>query len=126
MSSLVSIANTNGFIMIFPEATGENCWDAGSTRSLKHGGGGDTGAVVQMVKYTLAKYGGDANRVYSVGGSSGGIMTEALLGVYPDVFMAGRVVDGRPVRLLGAGVQRRDRDREHRAVERIVRRRQRR
>ena len=96
MSSLVSIANTNGFIMIFPEATGENCWDAGSTRSLKHGGGGDTGAVVQMVKYTLAKYGGDANRVYSVGGSSGGIMTEALLGVYPDVFMAGVSLMGVP------------------------------
>ncbi|WP_437591199.1 extracellular catalytic domain type 1 short-chain-length polyhydroxyalkanoate depolymerase [Sorangium sp. So ce1000] len=96
MSSLVSIANTNGFIMIFPEATGQNCWDAGSTRSLRHGGGGDTGAVVQMVKYTLAKYNGDAGRVYSVGGSSGGIMTEALLGVYPDVFMAGVSLMGVP------------------------------
>ncbi|WP_437553286.1 MYXO-CTERM-sorted multifunctional esterase [Sorangium sp. So ce367] len=96
MSSLVSIANTSGFIMIFPEATGQNCWDAGSTRSLNHGGGGDTGAIVQMVKYTLAKYSGDAGRVYSVGGSSGGIMTEALLGVYPDVFMAGVSLMGVP------------------------------
>ena len=82
--------------MIFPEATGQNCWDAGSTRSLKHDGGGDTGAIVQMVKYALAKYGGDAGRVYSVGGSSGGIMTEALLGVYPDVFMAGVSLMGVP------------------------------
>jgi acetylxylan esterase len=96
MSSLVSIANKNGFIIIFPEATGENCWDAGSTRALKHNGGGDTGAIVQMVKYTLSKYGGDAARVYSVGGSSGGIMTEALLGVYPDVFMAGVSLMGVP------------------------------
>ncbi|WP_437280041.1 MYXO-CTERM-sorted multifunctional esterase [Sorangium sp. So ce375] len=96
MSSLVSIANTRGFIMIFPEATGQNCWDAGSKRSLNHGGGGDTGAIVQMVKYTLAKYSGDAGRVYSVGGSSGGIMTEALLGVYPDVFMAGVSLMGVP------------------------------
>jgi acetylxylan esterase len=96
MSSLVSIANTNGFILIFPEATGENCWDAGSTRSLKHGGGGDTGAIVQMVKYTLGKYNGDAGRVYTVGGSSGGIMTEALLGVYPDVFLAGVSLMGVP------------------------------
>ena len=96
MSSLVTIANTNGFIIIFPEATGQNCWDAGSTRSLKHDGGGDTGAVVQMVKYTLSKYSGDAGRVYSVGGSSGGIMTEALLGVYPDVFMAGVSLMGVP------------------------------
>ncbi len=96
MKSLETIADTNGFIMIFPEATGENCWDAGSPRSLKHGGGGDTGAIVQMVKYTLAKYGGDAGRVYTVGGSSGGIMTEALLGVYPDVFMAGVSLMGVP------------------------------
>ena len=96
MSSLVSIANRTGFIMIFPEATGQNCWDAGSARSLKHGGGGDTGATVQMVKYAVAKYGADAGRVYSVGGSSGGIMTEALLGVYPDVFMAGVSLMGVP------------------------------
>lgn len=96
MSSLVSIANTSGFIMIFPEATGQNCWDAGSTRSLKHDGGGDTGAIVQMVKYTLAAYDGDPGRVYAVGGSSGGIMTEALLGVYPDVFMAGVSLMGVP------------------------------
>ncbi len=68
----------------------------GSTRSLTHGGGGDTGAVVQMVKYTLTKYDGNASRVYSVGGSSGGIMTEALLGVYPNVFMAGVSLMGVP------------------------------
>jgi acetylxylan esterase len=96
MSTLVSIANKTGFIMIFPEATGQNCWDAGSARSLKHGGGGDTGATVQMVKYAIAKYGADAARVYSVGGSSGGIMTEALLGVYPDVFIAGVSLMGVP------------------------------
>jgi len=96
MSSLVAIANSTGFVMIFPEATGQNCWDAGSTRSMKHGGGGDTGAVAQMVTYTLAKYSGDATRVYTVGGSSGGIMTEALLGVYPDVFIAGVSLMGVP------------------------------
>jgi len=96
MSSLVSLADERGFIMIFPEATGQNCWDAGSDRSLQHDGGGDTHAIVQMVRYTLASYGGNAERVYSVGGSSGGIMTEALLGVYPDVFMAGVSLMGVP------------------------------
>jgi poly(hydroxyalkanoate) depolymerase family esterase len=96
MSGLVRIADSSGFIMVFPEATGENCWDAGSPRSLSHGGGGDTGAIVQMVKYTLDTYDGDAGRVYTVGGSSGGIMTEALLGVYPDVFMAGVSLMGVP------------------------------
>ncbi|HEY5957595.1 MAG TPA: PHB depolymerase family esterase, partial [Polyangiaceae bacterium] len=96
MSSLVSIANSNGFLMIFPEATGQNCWDAGSDRSLNHSGKGDAPAIVQMVKYALSKYNGDASRVYSVGGSSGGIMTEALLGVFPDVFMAGVSIMGVP------------------------------
>jgi acetylxylan esterase len=95
-ASIESAADKNGFIIIYPEATGQNCWDAGSSRSLKHGGGGDTGAIVQMVKYTLSKYSGDADRVYTMGGSSGGIMTEALLGVYPDVFMAGISFMGVP------------------------------
>ncbi len=94
--TLESIAEKNGFIIIYPEATGENCWDAGSKRSLKHGGGGDTGAIVQMVKYTLSKYSGDAGRVYVAGDSAGGIMTEALLGVYSDVFMAGVSIMGVP------------------------------
>jgi acetylxylan esterase len=96
MASLETIADKNGFVIIYPEATGENCWDAGSTRSLKHGGGGDTGAVVQMVKYVISKYNGDAGRVYVAGDSAGGIMTEALLGVYPDVFTAGVSVMGVP------------------------------
>jgi acetylxylan esterase len=96
MSSLVSRADQSGFIMVFPEATGQNCWDAGSPRSLTHDGGGDTQAIVQMVRYTLEEYTGNAARVYSVGGSSGGIMTEALLGVYPDVFMAGISYMGVP------------------------------
>lgn len=96
MSSLVSRADQRGFILIFPEATGQNCWDAGSARSLTHDGKGDTHAVVQMVRHVLLTYDGNADRVYSVGGSSGGIMTEALLGVYPDVFMAGVSYMGVP------------------------------
>ena len=96
MAALETLADKNGFLIIYPEATGENCWDAGSKRSLKHGGGGDTGAVVQMVKYYVSKYSGDADRVYVAGDSSGGIMTEALLGVYPDVFMAGVSIMGVP------------------------------
>ena len=103
MATLEKLADTNGFIIIYPEATGENCWDAGSVRSLKHGGGGDTGAVVQMVKFALSKYSGDAGRVYVSGDSSGGIMTEALLGVYPDVFMAGVSIMGVPCGCWGDG-----------------------
>src|SRR3954462_6059361 len=103
MSSLVSLADQSGFIIIFPEATGQNCWDAGSTRSLTHDGKGDTHAIVQMVRYTLAQFSGNPERVYSVGGSSGGIITEALLGVYPDGFMAGVSLMGVPAGCWASG-----------------------
>lgn len=89
-------ADRNGFIIILPEATGRNCWDVGTSQSLTHDGGGDTEAIVQMVKYTLDEYDGDASRVYVLGGSSGAMMTQALLAVYPDVFRAGSARAGVP------------------------------
>lgn len=95
-SNLVPLADKLGFIMIFPEATGHNCWDVGSDKSLKHDGGGDTHAIAQMVRYTLSKYKADASRVYAFGGSSGAMMTEALMGVYPDLFMGGVGISGVP------------------------------
>lgn len=95
-SSFVAQADKNGFIIIFPEATGHNCWDVGSAKSLKHDGGGDTHAIAQMVRYTLSKYSADPSRVYAFGGSSGAMMTQALLGVYPDIFAAGVAVSGVP------------------------------
>ena len=95
-SSFVSLADKNGFIIIFPEATGHNCWDVGSAKSLKHDGGGDTHAIAQMVRYTLTKYNADASRVYAFGGSSGAMMTQALMGVYPDLFAGGVAVSGVP------------------------------
>jgi poly(hydroxyalkanoate) depolymerase family esterase len=90
------VADQNGFIVILPEATGRNCWDVGTAQSLMHDGGGDTEAIVQMVQYTLEQYDGDASRVYVMGGSSGAMMTQALLAVYPDVFKAGSARAGVP------------------------------
>jgi poly(hydroxyalkanoate) depolymerase family esterase len=95
-STLGVLADKNGFIMIFPEATGHNCWDVGSAKSLKHDAYGDTHAIAQMVRYTLLKYKADAGRVYAFGGSSGAVMTQALMAVYPDIFMAGVAVSGVP------------------------------
>ena len=89
-------ADKNGFILILPDNPGQNCWDVGSSQSLKHDGGGDTQAVAQMVKYALSNYNGDATRVYIMGGSSGGMMTQAMLAVYPDVFKAGSARAGVP------------------------------
>jgi acetylxylan esterase len=95
-SAIVKAADQYGFIMVFPQATGRNCWDVGSTASLTHDGGGDTQAIAEMVKYTITKYQANADRVYSTGTSSGGMMTEALLAVYPDVFKGGAEFSGVP------------------------------
>lgn len=94
--NFVALADQHGFVMILPEATGHNCWDVGSSKSLEHDGGGDTHAVAQMVRYALTKYSGDASRVYAFGTSSGAMMTQALLGVYPDLFAAGVAAAGVP------------------------------
>jgi len=90
-------ADANGFILILPDNPGQNCWDVGAKdTSLKHDAGGDTKAVTQMVKYALTKYNGDAARVYAMGGSSGAMLTQALMAVYPDVFRAGSARAGVP------------------------------
>jgi acetylxylan esterase len=92
---IVAAADQYGFLMIFPQ-TSNNCWDVGTAKSLTHDGGGDTQAIAEMVKYEIAQRGADANRVYATGTSSGAMMTEALLAVYPDVFKAGAEFSGVP------------------------------
>ncbi len=92
---LVAAADQYGFVMVFPQ-TSNNCWDVGTTKSLTHDGGGDTQAIAEMVKYAIAKHAADASRVYATGTSSGAMMTEALLAVYPDVFKAGAEFSGVP------------------------------
>jgi acetylxylan esterase len=63
---------------------------------LTHNGGGDSQTIVNMVKYAVEKYGGDANKVFTVGTSSGAMMTNVLVAAYPDVFKAGSVYSGVP------------------------------
>ncbi|HEV8549760.1 MAG TPA: PHB depolymerase family esterase [Polyangiaceae bacterium] len=92
---IVAAADQYGFIMVFPQ-TSNNCWDVGTTKSLTHDGGGDTQAVAQMVTYALSKHTANPQRVYVVGTSSGAMMTEALLAVYPEMFKAGAEFAGVP------------------------------
>src|SRR5579872_2457135 len=94
-AGIVSAADQDGFLMVFPQ-TSNNCWDVGSAKSLTHDRGGDTQAIAEMVKYAVSKQHGDADRVYAMGASSGAMMTEALLAVYPDVFKAGAEFSGVP------------------------------
>jgi MYXO-CTERM domain-containing protein len=56
-----------------------------------------------MVNYVIQNKGGDANRVYVAGHSSGGMMTNVLLGSYPDVFKAGAAFAGVPFACFAQG-----------------------
>ncbi|MEJ2393208.1 MAG: RICIN domain-containing protein [Candidatus Thiodiazotropha sp.] len=87
-------ADQYGFIVIVPstqdpDGTFGRCWDNGSRESLTRYGRADSEAVIRMVKYTLDTYHANPNRVYALGGSSGAMMVETMLGVYPEVFKAG-------------------------------------
>jgi poly(hydroxyalkanoate) depolymerase family esterase len=99
-SEFISLADRHGFILIFPTATKQtamgNCFDVWSSQSKTRGGGSDPASIVSMVDYAEQNHGGDPQRVYATGSSSGGMETNALLAVYPDVFAAGAVFMGVP------------------------------
>ena len=103
----MAAADKYGFIMIFPQttnpATSAKCWDVGSKASLTHDGGGDTQAIAQMVKYEIDQRHADPGRVYVMGASSGAMLAEAMLAVYPDVFKAGAEFSGVPAGCWSAG-----------------------
>lgn len=83
--------------MIFPETPrSSKCWDLSSPETLKHDAGGDSLGIASMVRWTITRYNADAKRVFSMGTSSGAMMTNVLLGAYPDLFAAGSAWAGVP------------------------------
>ena len=93
--SLPSYADNNGFIIIYPQTTAySNCWDVNNAGSLTHGGLGDATGIVSMVSYTLNRFNGNKDNVYVMGASSGAMMTNVMVGSYPDVFEAGAAYSG--------------------------------
>ena len=96
---LVKAADQYGFIMVVPSSG--RCWDIVSDKTRKRDGGGDSQAIRQMVKFAVEKYKANADRVYATGDSSGGMMTELLLAVYPEVFKAGSAFAGMPAGCRG-------------------------
>ncbi|KAI1422606.1 Alpha/Beta hydrolase protein [Xylaria sp. FL1777] len=96
-TKLPSYANTEGFIIIYPQTTRySNCWDVNNAGSLTHGGSGDALGIISMVNYTIPKYNVDPSKVFVMGGSSGAMMTNVLAGSYPEVFEAGAAYSGTP------------------------------
>lgn len=60
-SGLVQAADRYGFIIVVPSNGGLNgtgrCWDISSKATQTRNGGGDSHAVIQMVRYALTTYG---------------------------------------------------------------------
>jgi acetylxylan esterase len=91
------LADAHGFLVIYPSVTrASHCWDVHSPASLTHGGGSDPAGLLSMLEYVIERHGADRGRIFVAGHSSGGMMTQALLGTYPDVFSGGASSAGVP------------------------------
>ena len=92
-----TLADQYGFIVIYPSATRSGqCFDVSSSQALHRNGGSDPVGIMSMVTYVIQSYGANANRVYVTGASSGAMMTNVMIGNYPDVFKAGAAFMGVP------------------------------
>lgn len=103
-----SLADRYGFIVIYPQASHtangmSNCFDVWSDAALHHGGGSDPVSIGNMVTYAEQHYGGDPQRVFATGFSSGAMETDNLLATYPDVFRAGAPFSGIPYGCMAGG-----------------------
>jgi poly(hydroxyalkanoate) depolymerase family esterase len=97
------LAEQYGYIVVYPSVTrSSKCFDVASQASLS-GTGGDSVSIKSMVDYVLANHGADPNRIFATGTSSGAMMTNVLLGVYPEVFKAGSAYAGVPFTCFATG-----------------------
>ena len=101
-----NLADSKGFIVIYPDAPDSGgCWDVHTNATLTHNAGGDSLGIISMVRFAIANWGVDPTRVFATGTSSGAMMTNVLMGAYPDVFAAGSAFSGVPYGCFaGAGM----------------------
>ncbi|MDO0917113.1 PHB depolymerase family esterase [Streptomyces sp. DT2A-34] len=92
-----TLADQYGFIVLYPSVTrSSKCFDVSSPQALKRDGGSDPVGIKSMVDWVTRTYDADTGRVFATGISSGAMMTNVLLGDYPDVFAAGAAFSGVP------------------------------
>ena len=91
------LADTHGFVVIYPSVTrASKCFDVSSPQALKRNGGSDPVGIKSMIDWVTRTYNADQSKIYATGISSGAMMTNVLLGDYPDVFAAGAAFSGVP------------------------------
>jgi acetylxylan esterase len=92
-----TLADKYSFLVIYPNAnSNDSCFDVHSTGTLSHDSTGDACGIISMVKYVIKTFQADSTHVFVTGHSSGGMMTNVMLGSYPEVFKAGSASAGVP------------------------------
>ena len=96
-TEFASLADRFGFVVVYPSVTrASKCFDVSSPQALHRDGGSDPVGIKSMVDWVSRTYTADPTRIFATGISSGAMMTNVLLGDYPDVFAAGAAFSGVP------------------------------
>ncbi|RKN51170.1 PHB depolymerase family esterase [Micromonospora endolithica] len=96
-TQFASLADRYGYIVVYPSVTrSSKCFDVSSPQALRRDGGSDPVGIMSMVNHVRQRYDVDPSRIFATGVSSGAMMTNVLLGLYPDVFSAGAAFSGVP------------------------------
>ncbi|GHJ54824.1 hypothetical protein Nm8I071_41310 [Nonomuraea sp. TT08I-71] len=96
-TQFAALADRYGYLVVYPSVTrSSQCFDVSSPQALRRDGGSDPVGIKSMVDYVRQRYPVDANRIFTTGVSSGAMMTNVLLALYPDVFSAGAAFAGVP------------------------------
>ncbi|MFI7071079.1 extracellular catalytic domain type 1 short-chain-length polyhydroxyalkanoate depolymerase [Micromonospora sediminicola] len=96
-TQFAALADRYGYVVVYPSVTrSSKCFDVSSPQALRRDGGSDPVGIKSMVDYVRQRYPVDPERIFTTGTSSGAMMTNVLLGVYPDVFRAGAAFAGVP------------------------------
>ncbi|MGC4897090.1 extracellular catalytic domain type 1 short-chain-length polyhydroxyalkanoate depolymerase [Micromonospora sp. DT31] len=96
-TQFAALADRYGYIVVYPSVTrSSKCFDVSSPQALRRDGGSDPVGIKSMVDHVRQRYPVDAERIFTTGTSSGAMMTNVLLGDYPDVFRAGAAFAGVP------------------------------
>ncbi|MER5702047.1 PHB depolymerase family esterase [Micromonospora sp. NPDC002296] len=96
-TQFAALADRYGYIVVYPSVTrSSQCFDVASPQALRRDGGSDPVGIKSMIDYVRQRYPVDPNRIFATGISSGAMMTNVLLGLYPDVFAAGAAFAGVP------------------------------
>ncbi|KAK7464384.1 hypothetical protein VKT23_006551 [Stygiomarasmius scandens] len=85
------------FILLYgdcPRVNGSKCWDVSTPETLKHDAGGDSLGVASAIRFAIRNWNVDPRKVFVTGRSSGAMMTNVMLGSYPELFKAGAASSG--------------------------------